>query len=389
MEQGRHHFRQDALDVVIAGPQRARKDDAFVERDEAGSIIPHPLLLLDKHIIGNSAINELPSYLFFGFVTLHERNYRGETTFLVARKRERGYTLSAMEKILVSACLLGENTRYDGGNNFFPFLEELSKYYELVPFCPEMAAGLGTPRPKAEIRGGSVLSIEGKDLTKEYVASSEEASRLCRFLSISCAILKDGSPACGVRLIHDGTFSGTKKDGKGITARKLESMGIKVYCEHDNLSFLLPPSKEEKEIEKQKNIKKKAEKDAKYAEKKRKALENKDKEEKTRYEKKPQEGYRKREGTPYKKKDGSSFKKKEGSSYSKGKPSYGNKKTGGYSQKRNSSSSYRKDKPSYPKKEGQKRSFGSKAKTPYKAHSFPQNSRNWGSSKSRNKVTKK
>lgn len=305
-----------------------------------------------------------------------------------------------MEKILVSACLLGENTRYDGGNNFFPFLEELSKYYELVPFCPEVASGLGIPRPKAEIRGGSVLSIEDKDLTKEYVASSEEASRLCRFLSISYAILKDGSPACGVREIHDGTFSGTKKEGKGITARKLEAMGIKVYCEKDNLSFLLPPSQEEKDKEKERNIKKKAEKDAKYAEKKKKALENKAKTEKQEHkehrEHKEYRGERKR--TSSYKKDSYPSKRKEGS--------YQNKDNKPYSHNKNNSSRYGDKKRSYGSKDSQRKSYSSKdgqrknysnnkssykgtSKTPYKAHSRPQNNRKWGSSKSGNKVTKK
>lgn len=151
-----------------------------------------------------------------------------------------------MEKILVSACLLGDKTRYDGGSNLFPFLEELGKKYELVPFCPEIEAGLSVPRSPAEIVRNEVINKDGVNLTKVYNDAANKAYQICLFLGIKIAILKDGSPACGSRKIHNGKFDGGKIDGLGVTARYLISKNIKVYCENDNLSFLLAEKKERK-----------------------------------------------------------------------------------------------------------------------------------------------
>ncbi len=144
-----------------------------------------------------------------------------------------------MDKILVSACLLGDKTRYDGGDNKFDYLDEIAKKYELIPFCPEMEAGLGTPRLPAEIVRNEVLNSEGKNLTKAYNEAAEKAYRICQYLGIKIAILKDGSPSCGSRTIHDGKFKGGKIEGLGVSARYLISKGIKVYCETDNLEFLV------------------------------------------------------------------------------------------------------------------------------------------------------
>lgn len=151
-----------------------------------------------------------------------------------------------MEKILVSACLLGDKTRYDGESNKFAFLDELGKKYELVPFCPEVEAGLGIPRSPAEIVRNEVINKDGANLTKQYNESAEKAYRICLFLGIKIAILKDGSPACGSRKIHNGRFDGGKIDGLGVTARYLIAKNIKVYCENDNLEFLLKEKTEKK-----------------------------------------------------------------------------------------------------------------------------------------------
>lgn len=151
-----------------------------------------------------------------------------------------------MERILVSACLIGDKTRYDGNSNDFPFLERLNRKYDLVPFCPEVEGGLPVPRPKSEIRGGAVIDEHGKDVTPLFNRGAEKALALCRYLGISIAILKDGSPSCGSRRIHDGSFTSAMKDGTGITAARLIAAGIKVYSEKDNLEFLL----DEKDVEK-------------------------------------------------------------------------------------------------------------------------------------------
>ncbi len=166
-----------------------------------------------------------------------------------------------MEKILVSACLLGEKTRYDGKDNFFSFIEELRKVYDIIPYCPEVEAGLGIPREKAEIVKGKVLSESGKNLTVLYREAALKAVQLCEFFGIRIAILKDGSPACGSRMIHDGSFTSNKIEGLGVTARALIEKGIKVYCERDNLEFLLGESEERKNARLRRNLRKADEKE--------------------------------------------------------------------------------------------------------------------------------
>jgi uncharacterized protein YbbK (DUF523 family) len=143
-----------------------------------------------------------------------------------------------MEKILVSACLVGDKVRYDGTANPVAFIEKLQKFYEIVPFCPEVEGGLSTPRSPAEIRHNQVVTEDGKDVTANYDAGAQKALNICKFFGIRIAILKDGSPACGPRQIHDGSFKGNKIPGLGITARLLIENGIKVYAETDNLAFL-------------------------------------------------------------------------------------------------------------------------------------------------------
>lgn len=151
-----------------------------------------------------------------------------------------------MEKILISACLLGDKCRYDGGDNYFPFIEELQKHYELVAFCPEMAANLGCPRDPAEIKNDRVVTEDGRDLTEAYNSAAEQAVRLCNLLGIRIAILKDKSPACGSRHIHNGLFMGNTIEGLGVTAAALIRAGVRVYAETDALAFLLPEVTEKK-----------------------------------------------------------------------------------------------------------------------------------------------
>ena len=141
--------------------------------------------------------------------------------------------------MLVSACLAGENTRYDGKNNEMQSLiEQLQQYYDLVLFCPEVAGGLGTPRIPSEIRGNQVINEKGKDVTSAFNAGAQEALRLCDFFQIKVALLKDGSPSCGSSKIYDGSFSHRKKDGMGVTAQLLSSHGVTVYNEESVATLL-------------------------------------------------------------------------------------------------------------------------------------------------------
>ena len=143
-----------------------------------------------------------------------------------------------MEKILISACLVGDKNRYDGKGNYHPLVKELLEKYELVPFCSEVEGGLSIPRTPSEIKGDRVINKAGKDVTRNYQAGAEKALNICKYLDIKIAILKDGSPACGVHQIHDGNFSGRKIKGMGITASLLSKNGIKVISE-DEIQTLL------------------------------------------------------------------------------------------------------------------------------------------------------
>ncbi|MDD5885801.1 MAG: DUF523 domain-containing protein [Erysipelotrichaceae bacterium] len=150
-----------------------------------------------------------------------------------------------MEKILISACLVGDKTRYDGGDNYAPFVEKLREKYELIPFCPEVAGGLSIPREPCEIRGADVVTKDGASKASEYQLGAKKALEACRLFGISIAILKESSPSCGVRNVYDGRFRQTKIEGKGVTTRLLEANGIHVYSSLDDLSFLWEETKEE------------------------------------------------------------------------------------------------------------------------------------------------
>ncbi len=143
-----------------------------------------------------------------------------------------------MEKILISACLIGDKTRYDGKSSYHPLIKELLQKYELVPFCSEVEGGLKTPRSPSEIKKDRVINSEGKDVTKNYRQGAELALNICKFLDIKLAILKEGSPACGTHEIHDGNFTGRKIKGMGITASLLAQNGIKVISENEIESLL-------------------------------------------------------------------------------------------------------------------------------------------------------
>lgn len=138
-----------------------------------------------------------------------------------------------MEKILISACLVGDKVRYDGKSQYHPLVKELLQKYELVPFCPEVEGGLKTPRVPSEIKNDKVINKEGRDVTRNFQNGAELALNICKFLDIKIAILKDGSPSCGSKEIHNGNFDGRMIKGKGITAKVLENYGIKVYTENE------------------------------------------------------------------------------------------------------------------------------------------------------------
>jgi uncharacterized protein YbbK (DUF523 family) len=143
--------------------------------------------------------------------------------------------------ILVSACLLGVHTKYNGGHNENRVVLQLAADIALLPVCPEQLGGLPTPRPASEIQGGDgvdvlrgnsrVVDACGEDKTDAFLRGSRETWHLARVCGAGAALLKAGSPSCGCGEIHDGSFTGQKKAGVGVTAGLLAEKGLAVFTE--------------------------------------------------------------------------------------------------------------------------------------------------------------
>jgi len=147
--------------------------------------------------------------------------------------------------ILISACLAGIHCRYNQGHNCSEKVVEVIKSQPSVIVCPEQLGGLSTPRHPAEIIGGNgddvlngeakVMSSEGEDLTESFIRGAEEVLDIARLYGVKRAILKSGSPSCGHGKIYDGSFSGEKIPGDGVTSALLKRNGIEVITEEENL----------------------------------------------------------------------------------------------------------------------------------------------------------
>ena len=136
-------------------------------------------------------------------------------------------------RLLVSACLLGVCCRYDGQARADERVLSLLSRHTLIPVCPEQLGGLPTPRCPCELRDGRVIARNGADRTAEYRKGAEEALRLYRLSDCGAAVLKARSPSCGAGQVYDGTFTGTLREGNGITADLLIRSGIPVYTEQN------------------------------------------------------------------------------------------------------------------------------------------------------------
>jgi uncharacterized protein YbbK (DUF523 family) len=138
-----------------------------------------------------------------------------------------------MKKILVSACLCGNPCRYDGkavpcnDPTFLRWQEE----GRFVQVCPEVLAGLGVPRGESQRRGDRVVTVEGRDVTDEFYNGAEATLALAKQEDVAFCILKQRSPSCGSLIIHDGTFSGVKIPGQGVTSEVLRKAGYSVVGE--------------------------------------------------------------------------------------------------------------------------------------------------------------
>lgn len=136
-----------------------------------------------------------------------------------------------MEKLLISACLLGVACRYDGKSKPLDGIEKLMEKYELIPVCAEIMGGLPTPRTPAEISGERVITKDGRDITAEYLRGAKEVLRLGKMFGCKKALLKEKSPSCGSGIIHNGRFDGGLIEGSGKTASLLTENKIAVFGE--------------------------------------------------------------------------------------------------------------------------------------------------------------
>ena len=136
-------------------------------------------------------------------------------------------------KIMVSACLLGENCKYSGGNNKDERVLSFLEGHEVIPVCPEVMGGLPTPRPPAEIVGAAVINREGISVDEQFRTGAKMALEIAQREKIDLAILQSRSPSCGVKEVYDGTFSGTRIPGRGVFAQILVENGFAVMDRED------------------------------------------------------------------------------------------------------------------------------------------------------------
>ena len=139
------------------------------------------------------------------------------------------------EILLISACLTGENVKYNGGNNLIDELDQLKEKYELLPVCPEVLGGMVVPRIPNEIISFNPLKVInqfGIDTTVFFTDGAIQTLEICKKYNIKKALLKAKSPSCGTSEIYDGTFSKTLIKGQGITANILYQNKIEIFNEN-------------------------------------------------------------------------------------------------------------------------------------------------------------
>lgn len=141
-----------------------------------------------------------------------------------------------MKYILVSACLMGKECRYDGKSNRCQAVIDLKNNENicLVPVCPEQLGGLPTPRVPSERTEDAVINQKGEDVTDHFTSGAAQALKIAEQYGCTHAILKERSPSCGNGKIYDGTFTHTVIDGDGVTTELLRRHGI-IICGESNI----------------------------------------------------------------------------------------------------------------------------------------------------------
>ena len=140
--------------------------------------------------------------------------------------------------ILVSACLLGENCKYNGGNNYNPAVAEFVKDKDVLTICPEMMAGMGCPRTPIEIVDGVLMDRDGNNVDAAMRQAVAQAMEMIRKEEIQCAVLQSRSPTCGVNEVYDGSFTGKLINGSGVLAQALKVAGYQVIDAEDVGKYL-------------------------------------------------------------------------------------------------------------------------------------------------------
>lgn len=145
--------------------------------------------------------------------------------------------------IIVSACLVGVNCKYNGNNNDNDKVKEFLKDKQYILICPEQLGGLTTPRKPSEINkldgkevlngNSKVVSCENEDVTENFIKGAEESLKIAKMFKCNQALLKEGSPSCGCNLIYDGTFEGRKISGMGVTAALFNKNNIAIFSEKE------------------------------------------------------------------------------------------------------------------------------------------------------------
>lgn len=136
-------------------------------------------------------------------------------------------------KVVVSTCLLGENCKYNGGNNYNGAVAEFVRDKEILPICPEMLAGMGCPRTPIEIVDGVLMNRNGRNVDAAMRGVVAEALKQISLEEIQCAVLQSRSPTCGVNQVYDGSFTGKLIPGAGIFAQALKDAGYRVIDAED------------------------------------------------------------------------------------------------------------------------------------------------------------
>ena len=139
--------------------------------------------------------------------------------------------------IVISACLIGQNCRYDGKSKVVDWVDRLSKQGQTIAVCPEVLGGLSIPRLPCEITGEKVYSQDGADVTCAFKMGAEKTTEIAKTVGAKVAILKANSPSCGNCKVYNGNFDGGLVDGKGVTVKALEEKGIVVFNENEAKEF--------------------------------------------------------------------------------------------------------------------------------------------------------